>query len=123
MKRFALAAVLAVLAGSQADAQYSDLVYAPSSYYPSAVTSRYFPGTVNGYYTPQFATFGNTYYNNGVVPANTYGPGYLYSSSGYYSTPSFFSPATIGTSFYTPTYSYYSPGYTSYRSGLFRRGW
>jgi hypothetical protein len=94
MKRFALAAVLAALVGSQADAQYyysypsytypGSVVVAGSSYYPG--TSYYSPyttgGIVNsGYYTQPYST---GYYSSGY-----YSPSYY---SGYYNTGTYISP-------------------------------
>jgi len=79
MTRFALAAVLALALGSQADAQYvyGSNYYYPGAVYPAAYAAPYY-GT--GYYAP-VVTSG--YYAPSYYPAY-YAPAY---TTGYYAAP------------------------------------
>ena len=87
MRQFALAAILALVLGSQADAQM--FRRAGVYYYPSAGVSY---STPSYYYTP-------SYYNSGAVV-----------TAGYYATPTW----TYDDYTY-PTYSsYYYPSYSGY---------
>jgi len=100
MKRFALAAVLALVIGSQADAQYVYSYPAYSGVYPAAYATPYYGGT---YAVPAF--------NSGVVTSSYAVPAY---SSGYYSS-----------GYAAPAYSYGTyayPGY-AYRGGYSGYGW
>jgi hypothetical protein len=106
MKRFAFAAALALLIGSQAHAQvyYSN----PSYYYPGGVVT-------SGYYTPSYS-YGTGYYNypsySNVITSSYYAPAYTY-GGGYYS------PAYTYGSYYSSPYSaynHYIPGYSYTRA-------
>ena len=106
MKRFLLAAALALVLGSQADAQIIYRSYAaPAYYYPS--TSGY---VWNSGYT----------YANPVVTAGYVDPAYTTYSYPAYSYPAY-------SSYYTaPAYTYSTPYYTGYTSPVYwggRRGW
>jgi len=100
MKRFALAAALALLVGSQADAQYVYSYPAYSGVYPATYATPYY----GSYYTPA----------TGVITSSYATPAY---TSGYY-TGGYYTPAW--------NYSTYS-AYPSYAYGLNRgygwRGW
>ena len=114
MKRFALAALLALIIGSQADAQIlrRSAYYYPSSgvgysYMPSYVTPSYY--TSSSYYTPAVTTAG--YYTapstwSYAAPAATWSyptTAYSYPSYSYPYTSSYYSyPTYTSGSYYVP---------------------
>lgn len=98
MKRFALAALLALAVGSQADAQILRR-YAPAYYSDGAV---YTHTAGNYYYTPAVSTA--SYY----VPSSTYVTPATWSS--YYPTTTWSYPSYSGYN----TYPSYTSGYYSY---------
>lgn len=117
--KYALAALVALVIGSQADAQlirrYNRAGYTPSSSY---------------YYTsPSY--YGTPYYNSGVVTSSYYTPGwgtnYVTPASGiYYSSPGI----SVGSGYWNSGYSnYYGGSYYGNRSwnnwngGWNRRGY
>jgi len=131
MMRFALAALVAAVIGSQADAQilYRNRgsvtpYYSSSSYYYPA-SGYYYPSSgvvTSGYYTTPSTVYyssPSTVVTEGIVPATSssvvvpsYGSTYVTPAySGTYVTPSYFTPGYSSTSNY----------YVAPRRGLFGR--
>lgn len=104
MKRFLLAAVLAVVAASQADAQmlrrYRPAYYSNSSYSPYVYGS-----------------------SNGVVTAGYSTPTYSYYPDTYYSYPNYSYPTWSGYSNYSTWNGYNYPTWSGYSGNVNYRGW
>lgn len=114
MKRFALAAVLAAVFGSQADAQIVYSSYAVPAYSsPSIYGGRgYYSRGYNNYYTPSYSTYGSGFASP-VVPLSPVGPVLPVNptfapAAGYYAAPTYVTPTYV-----TPTYV--SPRVGGYR--------
>lgn len=103
--KYALAAVLALVVGSQADAQVVR----------RHARSYYTPGYTQSYYTsPGYYTTPGTVVTAGFYSPSTWASGYVYPSSGYY-----YSTPTLGVGI---GYSNYGYG-NRYSGGWGRRGW